>query len=559
MKLPLLALASLITSVAGAAPSGVSVPPAEPLADYAVRPGDTLIGKGRSMLRAPGDWREVARLNRLPNPNRIVPGQHLRIPFRLLRSSVQPAQVVIAQGDVRVDGTPVAAGAPVAPGQRLTTAQASSAVLRLGDGTRVKLAPASEAGLAEHRRFDLNADPSGSGQQAEGLFASTMRLVRGSIEVLASKLARAKPLEVTTPTAVIGVRGTEYRVHWADAGDAGGAGAAAPAATGTEVLSGRVQADVTGASGAEVATGYGARLQSGQAPQVAALSPAPDLGSVPARFERPVVRFKLPAETLGWRVQVAADDAFERIVRDERVPPAGEARITGLDDGRWQLRVRRIDTLDIEGFDARREFVLKARPEPPAALAPLARAKLPVGPVALSWAENTEATSYRVEVARDAAFQQVVASQGDLPRAKADVSLSEAGSYLWRIASIRAGGDLGPWGDAQPFELRPLPTPPQGGLSGDGSRLELKWSGRAEDHQQVELARDAGFKDVVAQADLSEARWALATPSQPGEYFFRYRAVESDGFTTPWSSTLRIEVPRDWRFLWMLLPAVFML
>ena len=48
-------------------------------------------------------------------------------------------------------------------------------------------------------------------------------------------------------------------------------------------------------------------------------------------------------------------------------------------------------------------------------------------------------------------------------------------------------------------------------------------------------------------------------PSRSGTYFFRYRSVEPDGFTSPYSSTLSIEVPRDWSFLWILLPLIFAL
>jgi hypothetical protein len=64
---------------------------------------------------------------------------------------------------------------------------------------------------------------------------------------------------------------------------------------------------------------------------------------------------------------------------------------------------------------------------------------------------------------------------------------------------------------------------------------------------------------LVTQAELSEARWALPRPDNAGSYFFRYRSVEPDGFTTPWSSTLTFEVPRDWRPLWLLAPLLFAL
>ena len=113
--------------------------------------------------------------------------------------------------------------------------------------------------------------------------------------------------------------------------------------------------------------------------------------------------------------------------------------------------------------------------------------------------------------------------------------------------------------DPQRFELRPLPEPPKGGLGDDGKSLTLAWSGRAEDTQHVELARDPQFTQIVAQADLSTPEWTVPRPAQSGTYYFRYRSIEPDGFVGPYSSPLVIEVPRDWRFLWLLAPLLLAL
>jgi hypothetical protein len=512
---------------------------AEAALAYTVQSRDTLIGLGKTLLVSPQAWPEVARLNRLPDPDRLTPGQTLQVPLRLLRSAQAPARIVSVEGPVTLEGRPARAGDAVQPGQRLVTEASGSAVLQLGDGSRVQLTPLTEAELSEHRRFDLRA---GTGQ--DGLFASTMRLLRGSLEVVATKLQRAKPLEVTTPTAVIGVRGTEYRVRHADAG------------SGTEVLEGRVQADV-GEQGVALAGGFGAALQPGQAPRAVPLLPPPDLSALPARFERPLIRLRFPGSE-PVRVQLAADEGFSRIVRDERVPAGGELRVAGLDDGTWQLRARRIDAAGIEGRDARATVVLKARPEPPAAMAPTDRGKAMVGEVRFAWAENTEAAAYRLEVASDAAFRQVLQRQDGLRGGSAVLRLDEPGALWWRLASVRANGDAGPWGDPQTLELRAQPTPPQASM--DAERLSLAWGGRPGDRQQVQLARDPDFSRPEAEATLDKPSWLIKRPSQPGTVYFRYRSVEPDGFTTPWSSTLKLEIPRDWRDAgWLLLPLLLVL
>lgn len=215
-------------------------------------------------------------------------------------------------------------------------------------------------------------------------FAGTLRLLRGSVEVFATRVLRAKPLEVATPTAVVGVRGTRYRVGVDLDADA-------EARTHGKVLDGLVQFDVASAGatpgGAALRTGFGAAANArSRSPVVACLLAAPDLSVLPALFERPIVRFALPGTETPLRVQVAADAGFDRVVSDQPFAAGAEVRLVGLDDAPWFVRARRIDAQGIEGFDATRPFVLKARPEPPAYRTPRSGAKQAVGAVEFAWA-----------------------------------------------------------------------------------------------------------------------------------------------------------------------------
>jgi len=267
----------------------------------------------------------------------------------------------------------------------------------------------------------------------------------------------------------------------------------------------------------------------------------------------------LPAETTPLRVQVAADSAFDKIVSDQRFAPGGDVRIAGLDDAQWHLRARRIDAQGIEGFDASRAFVLKARPQPPAYRTPRAGAKQAVGSVEFAWAPNVDAPQAHLQIAEDAAFTRIVDDRAALDAATLRADIGVPGRYFWRLASVRAGGDQGPFGEAQAFELRPLPSAPAVSPSDDGSALRFTWRGRAQDRQQVELAHDVGFTQIEARAELAAPEWAVPVPAGGGRYYFRYRSVEPDGFVTPYSETLLLEVPRDWSGLMLLLPLLLLL
>ena len=258
-------------------------------------------------------------------------------------------------------------------------------------------------------------------------------------------------------------------------------------------------------------------------------------------------------------MQVAVDPEFNAMVSDQRADAGAEVRIAGLEDGTWNLRVRRIGERGIEGRDATLAFVLKARPEPPAYSAPRSDSKQAVGNVDFAWAQNVDAPRARIQVAQDAEFSRLVIDQDNVPDGRARAELAAPGVYHWRLASIRPDDDHGPFGDPQRFELRPMPTPPAGTLSPDAKSLVFTWGARPGDRQQVELARDPQFNDIIAREELDGAQWQPAVPANAGRYYFRYRSVESDGYVSPYSETLMLDVPRDGSAWLLLLPLLLVL
>ena len=553
-------LALLALSLAAALPAAFAAPPAgsaatdvpdDLLLPYTVTTHDTLIGLNRTLFTEPGAWKEVSRINHLPDSNRINPGEVLQVPARYLRSKVVPAQLLSAFGDVRIVGKPAAAGATLNVGDAIRTGDASSAVVQLADGSHVKLAPNTEGRLDEQRRFQIKATAAAID---DGLVAASLRLLSGTVEVFASKVLRARPLEVSTPTAVIGVRGTVYRVR----NDVTPATAAASAvnASATEVLEGKVHAQVgsAAAQSADVPAGFGAPLEAGRKPVVLPLPPAPDLGGIPASFDQLPLRLHIPG-TLPLRVQIADDAAFDHIQLDLHVDAGDDIRVPRLADGAWHLRARAISAEGLEGRDAVRDFQLHARPESPFLVDPPANAKRPVGDITLHWTHNADAAAYVVEVARDEQFTQI-ALRDEHVRGETlvfhptDTDYGAAdGVYWWRVVSVDAGGRRGAWGDSQALILRPTPRAPMGRVSPDGSGIELSWGGNPDDRAEVEMARDAGFNEIVARGDFGAPNGTLRRPPA-GTYYARYRFVEPDGFKTSWSAPVKIDVESNWHKAW---------
>ena len=525
--------------------------PGDLLIPYTVTPHDTLIGLNRTLFTQPGAWKDISRINRLPDSNRISPGQTLMVPARYLHSKVVPARLVSAFGDVRIADRPAAAGAAFNVGDAIRTGDASTAVVQLADGSHVKLAANSEGRLDEQRRFQVRATAAAID---DGLVAATLRLLSGSVEVLATKVLRARPLEVSTPTAVIGVRGTSYRVH-NEVVPATGAASAVDVSS-TEVLEGKVHAQVGDAvaQAADVPANFGASLEPGKAPAVLPLPPAPDLSALPATFDHLPLRLHIGGN-LPLRVQVANDAAFDHVLLDLHVAAGDDVRIPLLPDGTWHLRARRIGAEGLEGLDAVHDFEMHASPESPFLVEPAANAKLPVGDIAMRWTKSPEAARYVVDIARDAAFQQVALHDENVTGEQivfhpvgTDYGATD-GLYFWRVVSVDAKGRRGAWGEAQSFVLRPTPRAPIGHMSPDGSAIELSWGGSPEDREEVELATDAGFRQVIARGDFNTGGGRLPRPGA-GTYYARYRFVEPDGFKTAWSDGVKIDVPSNWHEAW---------
>lgn len=319
-------------------------PAAEPSLPYTVKPKDKLIVLSLQLLNNPQDWTKVARFNRMKNPYTITPGQVIDIPTRLMKSQPVEGKVISTYGDVRLAGNAAAVGSTVAEGSTLQTGANSSAVVELADGSRVTLLPNTLAELVTSRNY-AGRDAASSG--STNLFSGLIRLAQGALDTLASKTARrATPLQVQTPTSLVGVRGTQFRVAYDN-----------PVSNiaRTEVLEGLVRADnPTQNVGADIPQGKGAVFTPGSSNiKVVDLLKAPDLSAISADILKPLALWPMPAlqDAKNYRVQIAVDDSFSKIVRD-LVVTNGRADLASLPNGVWFARVRGIDADGVEGYDS---------------------------------------------------------------------------------------------------------------------------------------------------------------------------------------------------------------
>jgi len=178
---------------------------------YRIQAGDTLITLTDSWLAAPRTWRDLQKLNHVPDPLRLMPGATLRMPVAWLKREASVAEAVFARGQVtrQRGGTSEAlvAGATLQGGDRIKTGAQSSASLRFADGSRLLIPPDSDVALEQLLVLGRGAIP-----------AVRIGVQQGGADSRVTPNAQRVPLyEVRTPHVNLGVRGTEFRVQTAGA------------------------------------------------------------------------------------------------------------------------------------------------------------------------------------------------------------------------------------------------------------------------------------------------------------------------------------------------------
>jgi hypothetical protein len=427
-------------------------------------------------------------------------------------------------------------------GASIASGTGASTTLSLSDGSTVAVPPDTRITLERLRTHET-----------VGTTDSVLRVEAGRVENRVPP--GRKPgtrFEIRTPTAAAAVRGTRFRVASVDAG------------TVAEVLEGETAVSGRAPAGAEtpVRAGFGIRVDSdGRVGAPAALLPAPATTQLPELLERVVsqLRFAPVEGAVAYRAQVSTDAGFRTTLSDAVIREP-VVRIVDLPDGSFALRVRAIDRASIEGQDAVHPFRIRARPEPPFPSLPVPGGRIRSPVIEFAWAEVGDAATYTLQVARGGDFSTIAHEASGIrgPRHRPDAAFEPA-SYVWRVASVRANGDRGPWGDPQSFEVKPAPANPEPPTL-EENKLSFRWPSEPGQRFLFQFARDPAFAQEVHELKTDSPEAVLPRPA-PGTYFMRVQATDPDGFVGPFTASQRIDVPAPpppppprWPLLLLLLP-----
>ncbi|MDW8414160.1 MAG: FecR domain-containing protein [Thermaurantiacus sp.] len=303
---------------------------------YVAEGGERLSELAERHFRVPEAVLEARRRNRLTS-DVLEPGQHLRLASVWLKFRALEAPVVAVRGEAVVrrgaEEERVRLGTVLREGDRLVTGAVGLVTLRLPDGTELAIPTRTSVRFDRLRRYDL-------GELVDRRFT----VERGSLE------SRVRPLsprgghhDVTTPLAVVAVRGTDFRVSFTPGLDR----------TVAEVLEGRVGLmPFAGQDRGErrVEGGYGVVVTRAGALPTEPMPPPPVLDGPPPEYRSGELRVNVRPErgVATYRLEVATDPAFvDRWAEVEA--PDGRFRVGDLPAGGYHARLRAVGATGIAG------------------------------------------------------------------------------------------------------------------------------------------------------------------------------------------------------------------
>ena len=310
-----------------------------------VRPGDTLWAISHKYLKDPSHWDEILKHNRLPtaDPTIALPGMTLRVPVKLIKSSLRAARLSYAVNRVFFRHKETAEWKD---GDSLRTLEDSRARVRFMDKELLNLEPNS---MAVIKPMAADADIV---LRAGSIFAGRARVVTSTARVIPrgddTRYSASVEPDMTTKIEVF--KGTA-------AVEAQGASVEVPAGMETLVRPGlapQVPRKITRMPELEArAQEFASAAQAGGGaapnPRVAPPAPEPEADVESLRGDIQVLKVGEPIQ--GYHVQACRERDFLLVVFDRLydVEERFSSLDTNLTPGAYWWRVQAIDLLGVTG------------------------------------------------------------------------------------------------------------------------------------------------------------------------------------------------------------------
>jgi hypothetical protein len=301
---------------------------------HRIQPNDTLIALADRYTRNNSNWTVLQQHNAIANPSALPIGLELKIPFPLIPEVPASATAIHVSGNALVDGAPLRTGMSVSEGSTISTSPNVFVTLQLSDGTKVALPRGERTHLERLREFE-----------GLGLTDSIVRIENGDIDSnVAPSGQGVGRFEVRTPVAIIGVRGTRFRINTANE------------ALRSEILHGAVNLKSQAAQNgthqqARIAAGHGAAVSADGTITTQPLLPAPELAPAQRTGSGQWTSLFTPVPgATAYLVQVSRDREGLEVVSSQQFDDAN-IRFSARRPGTHYASVRAISSTGLGGGD----------------------------------------------------------------------------------------------------------------------------------------------------------------------------------------------------------------
>lgn len=162
----------------------------------------------------------------------------------------------------------------------------------------------------------------------------------------------------------------------------------------------------------------------------------------------PTLRWQSLAEAGGYMLQMADDAAFSQIMIDARLESNRYTPDQWLPPGQYHWRVAALDQNGERGPFTEPQSFQRVSPQAPAQ----SRAEVRGDEARLYWEPVEFAVSYRLQVATDVGFSELI-QETELADSELSLSALPAGDYFYRVRAIGPAGDAGEHAQTVPFVI----------------------------------------------------------------------------------------------------------
>ena len=518
---------------------------------YKTKPGDNLWNITERHLNDMQYWSKLMRLNKLPDSDYLTPGTVVRIPEEWLNKRDAKAELVYSIGEIDImlpnsakltlnsKGLEKGKTITLLEGTVIRTGANALATIMFVDGSRLLVESNSELKLDGLSLF-------GDGTLADMKLNLNKGSISNDIKVDESRDTR---YEVITPLATTSVRGTEFRVN---------AGQTNSQSTIAEVLRGKISvASTSSEKSFDVVKGRAAIIDPQGQVLLKDMPKAPDLSGISNVIERLPISLTLSdvADIVGYRTIIVSEGQnTDKPLSDRTSKGPRILSHEALKDGRYTMVVSAIDIHGLVGEEARHDFILNARPLPPIAISPQEKEAMTAPLIRFKWAKSSDAKMYRIMVAKDAEFKEIVVEESALKQHEYLLtSRLPSGQYFWKVAAVDKTGHNGPFSDPIEFKVMP-PSPKLDEAKLVNSEVTLRWSSAGEGMKyRYQVATDRGFDNIIL-GKIVHQNFDKVINLIPKTYYFRMQVIDAEGNEGAWGRAQSFVVPSGLFKDYLLLP-----